>query len=75
MTTDKEKKFKDRISAISSIYLVMFEIDLLNDTYVEIKSKKYVNTIIEKMTFSNSQESLRLVMSQLSSEKSMNVIM
>ena len=75
MTTDKEKKFKDRISAISSIYLVMFEIDLLNDTYVEIKSKKYVNTIIEKMTFSNCQESLRLVMSQLSSEKSMNVIM
>ncbi|MCR4735091.1 MAG: response regulator [Treponema sp.] len=63
-----EQRLYNRISAISSIYLVMFEIDLKNDTYTEIKSKNYVDNIINSGPIENCQATLNKVMSNLVNE-------
>ena len=71
----KEKKLHDRINAVASIYLVMFEIDLINDTYTVLKSKNYVDNIIEAGTNSNCQEVLKRVMSNLANEATLPEIL
>ncbi len=71
----REKSLHDRIDAISSIYLVMFEIDVINDTFREFKSKSYVNSLIDFSKKTNCQEQINNVMTNLANDETRPAIM
>ncbi len=70
-----EKSLHERIDAISSIYLVMFEIDIINDTFTEFKSKSYVNNLIDFSKKTNCQEQINNVMKNLANDETRPAIL
>ncbi len=64
-----------RISSISNIYMTVHEINLANDTFIEIKAdKKYIDKS-ESEIHANAQETLRRVMASFTDESSVEDMM
>ena len=59
----------EKLSAVADIYICMYDINLVEDTYVEIKSKPYIKYILD-IHKGNASEAIPGMMLDLSAEES-----